>query len=191
MRRRQKKHSLNVFTKFFLLIIVSFFSIWGFGFYLFVNEIPRSEFDMNLVKKADGIVVLTGGAGRLELGLSLLISGKRKLLKKQQIDILKIDCCVILGHKANNTFGNAMETARWMASEGFSSIHIVTANYHLPRSLLEFDRVLPNMKLFSHVVHPEKVHLNEWWRWPGTIRLLLAEYNKYLVTKLRILLISN
>ena len=206
MRRRQKKHSLNVFTKFFLLIIVSFFSIWGFGFYLFVNEIPRSEFDMNLVKKADGIVVLTGGAGRLELGLSLLISGKakkllisgvdididkRKLLKKQQIDILKIDCCVILGHKANNTFGNAMETARWMASEGFSSIHIVTANYHLPRSLLEFDRVLPNMKLFSHVVHPEKVHLNEWWRWPGTIRLLLAEYNKYLVTKLRILIISN
>ena len=106
-------------------------------------------------------------------------------------DILKIDCCVILGHKANNTFGNAMETARWMASEGFNSIHIVTANYHLPRSLLEFDRVLPNMKLFSHVVHPEKVHLNEWWRWPGTIRLLLAEYNKYLVTKLRILLISN
>ncbi len=206
MRRRRKKHSLNVFTKSFLLIVGGFFLIWGFGFYLFVNEIPRHKFDMSLVEKADGIVVLTGGVGRLELGLSLLISGKAKkllisgvdididkgkLLQKQQIDILKIDCCVILGHKANNTFGNAIETARWMASEGFNSIHIVTANYHLPRSLLEFDRVLPNMTVFSHVVHPKKVHLNKWWKWPGTIRLLLAEYNKYLITKLRILLISN
>ncbi len=131
MRRRRKKHSLNVFTKSSLLFVGGFFLIWGFGFYLFVNEIPRHKFDMSLVEKADGIVVLTGGVGRLELGLSLLISGKAKkllisgvdididkgkLLQKQQIDILKIDCCVILGHKANNTFGNAMETARWMAS---------------------------------------------------------------------------
>ena len=44
----------------------------------------------------------------------------------------------MLGHAADNTLGNALETGAVDAAEGFHSLRLVTASYHMPRSLLEF-----------------------------------------------------
>ncbi|NKB48313.1 MAG: YdcF family protein [Alphaproteobacteria bacterium] len=185
------------------MLIVLLAGLWAAGFFLYLDKIPRALPSAELQQKADAIVVLTGGGGRLELGLSLFkrgdaarlfISGvdpgvdKTALLQNRQIDGTTMDCCIALGHNADNTFGNATETARWMESQGFTSLYIVTANYHMPRSLVEFREALPDADIKPRVVHPANVHLDDWWRWPGTIQLLAAEYSKYLATRARTLL---
>jgi uncharacterized SAM-binding protein YcdF (DUF218 family) len=123
----------------------------------------------------DAIVVLTGGSLRVHSGLDLLREGKgRKLFVSgvnQQVDLdelLRISgngsdesvawasCCVVLGHEADNTFGNAQETARWMRRQGFHSLRLVTAWYHMPRSLLEFERAMPDVEIVPSLSRPSE-----------------------------------
>ena len=99
------------------------------------------------------------GSLRLDSGIELLRQGRgRKLFVSgvnQGVDLeqlLRISgndagqipdwalCCVALGHEAYDTLGNAHETARWMRQQGYHSLRLVTAWYHMPRSLLEFTR---------------------------------------------------
>jgi uncharacterized SAM-binding protein YcdF (DUF218 family) len=143
----------------------------------------------------DAIVVLTGGSLRLQSGIDLLREGKgRKLFVSgvnHQVDLddlLGVSgnapdwalCCVVLGHQADNTFGNAQETAQWIRRQGFRSLRLVTAWYHMPRSLLEFDRAMPAIDIVAHPVFPDQVKQERWWAWPGTAALLVNEYVKYL-----------
>ena len=143
----------------------------------------------------DAIVVLTGGSLRLQSGIDLLREGKgRKLFVSgvnQQVDLddlLGVSgrapdwalCCIVLGHEADDTFGNAQETAQWIRSQGFRSLRLVTAWYHMPRSLLEFDRAMPEIDIVAHPVFPEQVKQERWWTWRGTAVLLVNEYVKYL-----------
>lgn len=189
-----------------IVIVVLLAALWGAGFFFYLNQIPRGAAAQSTTPEADAIVVLTGGGGRLDMGLALLANGaaaqlfisgvdpgvdKSALLGNRRLDPATLDCCVVLGHSADNTFGNAAETARWMATQGFSSLYIVTANYHMPRSLLEFRAALPTADLRPRVVHPGNVHLDDWWRWPGTIRLLAAEYTKYVATRARTFVASR
>jgi uncharacterized SAM-binding protein YcdF (DUF218 family) len=55
----------------------------------------------------------------------------------------------------------------------------------MPRSLLEFRRRMPDVKIVPHPVFPDHVKQDEWWRWPGSTHLLVGEYGKYLVARLR------
>ena len=96
-----------------------------------------------------------------------------------------MECCITLGYSADSTIGNAYETADWMRDQGFRSLRVVTANYHMRRSLLELSMAMPDMELVPHPVVAPTVHLDEWWLWPGTANLLVNEYNKLLVASLR------
>ena len=144
--------------------------------------------------------MLTGGSLRLQRGLELLREGKgRKLFVSgvnQQVDLDELLrsagnapdwalCCIALGHEADNTVGNAQETARWMRSQGFRSLRLVTAWYHMPRSLLEFDRAMPDIEIVAHPVFPDQVKQERWWAWRGTAALLMGEYTKYLAALAR------
>ena len=71
-----------------------------------------------------------------------------------------------------------------------NSLRLVTAAYHMPRSRYEFDRLLPGARLISHPVFPATYRQNDWWRWPGSARLLVSEYHKYLIARLRGLLLG-
>ena len=147
----------------------------------------------------DAIVVLTGGRLRLQIGMDLLRDGKgRKLFVSgvnQQVDLGELlrvsgnadwaSCCTALGHDADNTLGNARETAQWMRQQGFSSLRLVTAWYHMPRSLLELDRAMPGTKIVAHPVFPEEAEQKHWWRSRSTVLLLASEYGKYLAALLR------
>ena len=143
----------------------------------------------------DAIVVLTGGSLRLQSGIDLLREGKgRKLFVSgvnHQVDLDELLgvsghppdwalCCVVLGHQADNTFGNAQETAQWIRRQGFRSLRLVTAWYHMPRSLLEFERAMPEIAIVAHPVFPDQVKKERWWAWRGTAALLVNEYVKYL-----------
>ena len=167
---------------------------WGGGFVWFTGSIPRSVEKPHEV--TDAIVVLTGGAGRLATGLELLDQGRAARLfisgvyRGLEVDeILRVfrraptalECCVELGHGATDTRGNAYETARWMAREDHRSLRLVTASYHMPRSLSEFRRAMPGVRLIAHPVFPAHVRIESWWRWPGTASLLAGEYTKFLI----------
>jgi uncharacterized SAM-binding protein YcdF (DUF218 family) len=141
------------------------------------------------------IVVLTGGSLRLQSGFKLLGEGKGRTLfvsgvnRKVALDqLLRLVgnapewaiCCVVLGYRAHDTLGNALETARWMRREHYHSLRLVTAWYHMRRSLLEFARAMPDVRIVPHPVYPDRARLSHWWEWRGTAALMVGEYMKYL-----------
>ncbi len=147
----------------------------------------------------DAIVVLTGGTGRLETGLQLLsdnrgrslfVSGVARgvdvaaLLRLARRSPENLACCIAVGYQADDTAGNARETAEWMKKQGFASLRLVTANYHMPRSLIEFRRAMPAARIVAHSVFPEQFKGDSWWRFPGTAMLLVSEFNKYLIARM-------
>lgn len=181
------------------MIVAAFAAVltWLSGLVWFASVIPTTVEDKGAV--TDAIVVLTGGSGRLEEGLALLADGKAKklfvsgvyrgvevteLLRLAHVSPTNLKCCIVLGHSANSTFGNAAETAQWMAAERFHSLRLVTAAYHMPRSLLEFRRAIPGATIIPHPVFPERVK-RDWWFWPGSAGLVINEYHKYLLAFLR------
>ena len=181
-------------ARWFLGICAAVFVVWAAGLLWFIADIPRKT--PRALAATDAIVVLTGGRGRLPAGLDLLATGRGKKLfvsgvyRGVDVDALlrvsqqapgNLECCIALGYRAGNTRGNADETAAWMRDEGYESLRLVTANYHMRRSLLEFHREMPGATVRPHPIQPEHVEIENWWRSPGTARLLVSEYAKYLV----------
>jgi uncharacterized SAM-binding protein YcdF (DUF218 family) len=163
------------------------------GLIWFADSIAVSSEDTET--PTDAIVVLTGGSQRVQTGLQLLTAGKAKklfvsgvyrgtdvtaLLHAQRQSPEAVQCCIVLGHTADNTYGNALETAAWMRQEGYRSLRLVTANYHMRRALLEFARAMPEVQIVPHPVFPDTVREDRWWAWPGTLDLIIGEYDKYL-----------
>jgi uncharacterized SAM-binding protein YcdF (DUF218 family) len=148
----------------------------------------------------DAIVVLTGGSLRLQSGVDLMREGKGRALfvsgvnRRVDLDeLLRISgdappwlsCCIAVGYRARNTEQNALETARWMRSRNYRSLRLVTGWYHMPRSVLEFERAMPNIEIVPHPVFPEGVKERRWWARRGTAGLLIGEYAKYLAALFR------
>jgi len=107
---------------------------WLAGLAWFTHDIDLPTDDP--VSTTDAIVVLTGGSQRIDVGFRLLVDGKAKKLFVSGVhegvdmpEVLKtspqtphwVECCVVLGHSADNTVGNALETAAWLQSEHFHS----------------------------------------------------------------------
>jgi uncharacterized SAM-binding protein YcdF (DUF218 family) len=177
--------------------------LWLAGLVWFADTMPSEIADAS--STTDAIVVLTGGSQRLEAGLELLAAGKAKKLFVSGVhhgveiaDLLRVAhrapdtlppeelaCCIVLGHAADSTIGNALETASWMRGEDYHSLRLVTAGYHMRRSLFEFARAMPEVRIVANPVFPEQVKLADWWAWPGTAALIVGEYDKYLATRLR------
>lgn len=172
---------------------------WAVGFVVFASTLPQDPPDETVV--TDAIVVFTGGSLRLEAGLGLLSAGKAQKLfvsgvhRGVDVEELKrvwkqapatVDCCIVLGYEADDTTGNARESADWVKAEGYGSIRLVTADYHMPRSLVEFRVLAPAVTIVPHPVHPEHVKTREWYKYPGTALLIAGEYTKTLVAVARV-----
>lgn len=164
----------------------------------FTHLIPRGVGDPD--SATDAIVVLTGGSLRVENGLRLLSAGKAKylfvtgvhpgveiadLLRASGVQPERVACCIALGHEAESTLGNALETAAFMRADDFHSLRLVTASYHMPRSLLEFARAMPGIAIVPNPVFPEIVRDGRWWMRPASLALVGSEYVKYLVALAR------
>ncbi len=168
------------------------------GFMAFIGILPRGE--VVLERGADGIVVLTGGTARVTEALELLAAGRGKRLlitgvnpgtttadiARQVVDYDRIlACCVDLDYSALNTLGNAVETRRWATDRGFHSLIIVTSAYHMPRALAEIAHQLPDVALIPYPVVSDRLRIEPWWSNGATTRLVLSEYFKYLLAKMR------
>jgi uncharacterized SAM-binding protein YcdF (DUF218 family) len=176
-----------------LLLVTGILLLWLAGLGWFTATLLAGVADPDT--PTDAIVVLTGGSQRIEGGLKLLADGKAKKLfisgVYQGVDTAEmlrlsratpqwVACCVVLGHAADNTVGNALETALWLRHEGYRSIRLVTANYHMRRALLEFRRVVPDVEIIPHPVVPDGARWDPWWAWRGPVYLVVVEYTKYL-----------
>ncbi|MEP2827565.1 YdcF family protein [Parvibaculum sp.] len=165
------------------------------GFFLFTAELDRTP--PVGIAQADGIVALTGGPDRITAAYRLLEQGKgqRLLITGVHPDVdskslkeivpgsaAKFDCCVDVGYMAENTIGNADETAEWVRRKNYRSVILVTSTYHLPRAKLELARAMPGVEIRPYPVFQDTLHLDGWWAYPGTTRLLISEYTKYLLT---------
>src|ERR1700744_5347444 len=152
-------------------------------------------------RKADGIVVLTGGASRVSDAMELLAAGygQRLLISGGHPPIAAADisrsvqegqgrfrCCVDLDHSAVNTRSNALETRRWTRERGFTSLVVGSSNYHMPRAIVEMSAAMPDVTLVPFAVVGEKWRDEPWWSSGATFRLVLSEYGKYVAAALRV-----
>lgn len=198
MSRVRKRRWRRIFVQLAVLVL-----LWVAGLFGFVDGIPTRSEPPPETARTDAIVVLTGGRGRVARGTDLLASGvaermlisgvganaaARDLIPKERLASHTLACCVTLGRAARNTRENAVETAGWVAANRVASLRLVTADFHIPRSLLEFRAHLPQVEIVADPVTSENVRLARWWRWPGTAVLLAGEYNKYLAARARLLL---
>ena len=67
----------------------------------------------------------------------------------------------------------------WVHDNEFRSIIVVTSSYHMPRSMVELRRALPDTMLIAYPVVPPTLKIDGWWQDPGMLRLLAGEYVKY------------
>jgi uncharacterized SAM-binding protein YcdF (DUF218 family) len=193
-----KRLAAILFSRATAFVLGMAIGLYLVGLVWFAEAIPRAPADRS--ETTDAIVVLTGGPLRLQEGFSLLLENRAKkmlvsgvargvdlheLLRVAGAPPLSVACCVELGYIADNTSSNADEARAWMAKEGFTSLRLVTANYHMPRSLLEFRRAMPAVRIVPHPVFPESFKREDWWAWRGTFTLVALEYNKYLLTLAR------
>lgn len=152
-----------------------------------------SQYPQSPTETPPAIVVLTGGAGRLEAGARLLrqmhrghlyITGvehgttKGTLMAHLDLDRDMMETSVTLGDQARNTAGNARETHNWVQRDRLPSLAVVTAHYHMPRALMELRRVMPHVRLVPVAVRPvlfqQSGHLSQ------KAKILLGEYHKAL-----------
>jgi len=168
------------------------------GFAWFLSRLPTGE--VPITAGADGIVVLTGGASRIADAIELLAAGRGKRLLISGVhrttttsEIARINpryeglvaCCVDLDHSAINTVGNAIETRRWVKDRGFTSLIVVTSAYHMPRTMAELERQMPDIALVPFPVVTDKLRNEPWWASAPTARLIFSEYAKFVVAHLR------
>lgn len=176
------------------LLALSLLAIWAAALACFIAASLFLRADPAAV--TDAIVVPTGGRQRLETGVQLLADGRAKklfisgvnrhvdrdeLLRALGPEAEREACCIDLGREADNTVGNAAETARWMRREGYRSLRLVTSWYHIERGLLEFRRAMPDIVIVAHPVFAPHVDPERWWGWHGALLLVVSEFQKYLM----------
>ncbi len=145
----------------FCLILSGLFWWVLFLFNTFPKQYYLRDFSYN--DESTGIVVLTGGKGRIEKGLELIrntnadkmfITGVVSLLnieKKYGFKTFNSDlynCCIFFDNRATNTHENIVETSKWLSSNlNIKNVILVSSYYHLPRSLIIFNNFLPNVSI--------------------------------------------
>lgn len=177
------------------MALVAATSAFAGGFLVFADQVVNARPPER--PRADGIVALTGGPRRIEGAVDLLGSGSGNRLlisgvyQRTSPDALAlrnprlaalIKCCVDIGYEAQDTRGNAREARSWARRNGYDSLIVVTSAYHMPRSMAEIARAMPDVRLVPYPIHAGTVR--GWYADPAALRLLLTEYAKYIVARL-------
>ena len=171
------------------MLLLALLWVAGFLWFLYAISVPAEP-----PPEADGIVVLTGGAERVETALHLLADGRARLLLISGVgahvsfaDIARLAGGdpglaprVTLGRTAVSTHGNAREAAGWAAANAVRTLIVVTSGYHMPRARAELSRALPDTRLISYpVVTPPPRGMHD----IAALRFLAQEYSKFLIAE--------
>ena len=169
------------------------------GFAEFTVRVTRMT-QPDTIASADAVVVLTGGTDRLKPAIELLRNGSGKKLlisgvnpettKKDIVSAYNISpdlaaCCLDLDQISANTVGNAAQSAKWLRANRFSSVILVTSNYHMPRAEKELHRLAGSMKIIRFPLVNSDLRNWKWLEQPDAFRLIVTEYLKYLLANAR------
>lgn len=154
------------------------------GFVLFAVTLPPAAGS----ERTEAVVVLTGGNGRIERAMAVMKEqrAERMLIAGADPSVTRGDlarrlgpssrpilrCCVDLGSESVDTRSNAEEARRWMAARGYTSLRLVTSDWHMRRAFYEFRQDLPKATIIKDAV-PTR---------PSLVTLA-GEYNKYLLRR--------
>jgi len=166
------------------------------GFWKFAEDVRETP---EPPPQAQAIVALTGGSlERLSTGVRLLeeekgerllISGVNRIVTDQELyEVLGVErqlgeCCIDLGRSAEDTLGNAAETAAWAREHRYTQIILVTDDYHMPRSHAELSLALPEADIYPYPVRTRWTDPALWRSDLGAASRLAGEYVKYLVIR--------
>ena len=149
--------------RFLLKCLLILGLVWLAGFVWFLLALPGPAApDL----KTDGIVVLTGGPGRVARGV--------ELIDAKAADRLLISGTAKVVTKADLAKEVGAEIARWASENGYETLRVVTAADHMRRALVEVgSRLPPGVKVL-----PDAVPANM-----SSPSSLLKEYSKFLASQ--------
>ena len=201
----------RIFKIFFIFLLTSMFTLFFIELNNFKKNILSSTKYNNI--ESPNIVILTGGANRIKDGLKIiedfknskninykiLVSGtgmgftKSSLKKKlgPNFNSQLIQCCIDLDGVSKNTLTNASETFKWTSKNDIKEFILITSNYHMPRAILEFKNVMPNLKIYTYAITPKKHDIENWLSSYQTFSLVFTEYCKFIIAGLRIKFFST
>ena len=195
-----------IFKIFFIFLLTSMFTL----FFIELNNFKKNILSLTKYNNIESpnIVILTGGANRIKDGLKIienfqnskninykiLVSGtgmgftKSSLKKKlgPNFNSQLIQCCIDLDSVSKNTLTNASETFKWTTKNGIKEFILITSNYHMPRAILEFKNVMPNLKIYTYAITPKKHDIENWLSSYKTFSLVFTEYCKFIIAGIRI-----
>ncbi len=180
----------------FLVLAAIGVAIYIGGFLHFTRQLTASIATDTIT--GDGIIVLTGAPDRIAVGLDLLKHGRGERLLITGVfeattreDIIAVvngdaelfSCCVDIDREALDTIGNAVQARIWSEQNDFQRLVVVTSSYHMPRSIMEFERAMQGYDLVAYPVPVSGDHV--WWRNPQAGRVYFSEYAKYVFALVR------
>ena len=127
---------------------------WVLGFLWFALWLPQPAGP----QKTDGIIVLTGGAGRIPRALEplragrarqVLVAGVASEVRPQEFEAeygvsqALMACCITLGFDSVDTRSNALEASRWIAGQRIGSVRLVTTDWHMRRAMFDLAHAAP------------------------------------------------
>lgn len=184
------------------ILSILIFSYLLVDFFTFASDM-RTRW--SLPERADMIVVLAGGLGRIEEGLRLLSAGIAPLLiisgagKEAAFDSISVrkDMIekiarghIIMEKESGSTYQNALKVFDLIRSYGARSIILLSSNYHMKRSLLIFRMVIPDdVVIIPFGISSPNFNETEWYKDFRSLRIMIKEFIKYRLLPLEIILV--
>jgi uncharacterized SAM-binding protein YcdF (DUF218 family) len=141
-------------------------------------------------KKADVIIVLSGGVGRLEKAVELYHAGYGDYLMLSRANVPGMTAeralelgvpkeRLILEEKATSTYNTGIYTKDLMENNQLTSAIIVSSDYHMRRTKLSFERVFKDTEIERTYVASRQVMSDSLVMNKSEIHYTLSELTKY------------
>lgn len=179
---------MNVIKAFITIMVILLVAITV----LFIDFTYKTFSYRQSSVKADAIVVLAGGKGRVEEGVRLFRERRAPYLLFIGVDptVRKSDLYrpkpgdpssdrVILENVSRNTLENAIYGRDLILRQQVGSVLLITSRYHMKRSAILFRNALPKeLPIYPYPVDTKNLKA-AWWNHGGSFYLLFSEFYKY------------
>jgi DUF218 domain len=178
------------FFKFTLLLLGTFIIVSGIAEGIFYYRLLSSN--MKSPSYCDCVVIFPEGGERFLEGSRLVNEGNSKCLTIAGWDVEKLewgqstyqfnfDGEYIEGGLSRSTFEDVLAAKRISEQNGFTSITIVTSNYHIPRSyfLSYFVFRSTNIKFKLHAANSSRFDPENWLKSSKSRKMLFSEMIKF------------